>query len=87
LGFLVAGIAGLSLAAPVPPLALLSRKKRIASLGYGGGEYVLAADINALAGGATEFLVEPGWILPGKLFHALNAEKLKIAEHGWSDGD
>jgi len=81
------GMAYLSLAAPVPPLALVSRKKRIASLGYSGGEDILAADIDVLAGGAAEFLVEPGWILPSQLFHALNAEKLKIAEHGWSDGD
>jgi hypothetical protein len=87
LGFLAAGIAGLSLTAPVPPLALLGRKKRIAGLGYGGREYVLAADIDVLAGGAAEFLVESGRILPGKLFHAVDAEKLKIAEHGWSDGD
>ena len=86
-GFLGAGITGLSLTAPVPPLALLGGKKRITGLGYGGGEDILAADIDALAGGAAKFLVEPGWISPGKLFHAVDAEKLKIAEHGWSDGD
>jgi esterase/lipase superfamily enzyme len=38
-------------------LALLSRKKRIACLGHSRGKDVLAADINALAGGAAELLV------------------------------
>jgi hypothetical protein len=69
------------------PLALVGRKKRVAGLGHGGGKNVLATDIDALAGGATEFLVEPGWILPGKLLNAADAEKLKVAEHGWSNGD
>jgi hypothetical protein len=80
-------MAGLPLAAPIPPLALLSGKKRVAGLGHSGGEDVLAADIDALTGGAAELLVKPRWILPGKLLYAANAEKLKIAEHGWSNGD
>jgi hypothetical protein len=78
-------MAGLSLAAPVPPLALFGGKKRVARLGHSGGENVLAADIDALAGGATEFLVEPGGILARKLFYAADTEKLKVAEHGWPD--
>jgi hypothetical protein len=73
---------GLSLAAPIPPLALLGRKKRITGLRDCGGKDVLAADIDALTGDAAEFLVEPRWILAGKLLHAADAEKLKIAEHG-----
>jgi hypothetical protein len=75
-------MAGLSLAAPVPPLALFGGQKRIARLCHSRGEDVLAADIDALAGGATEFLVEPGGILARKLLHAADAEKLKVAEHG-----
>jgi hypothetical protein len=80
-------MARLSQAAPIPPLALLGRKKRIACLGYGGGKNVLAADIDALAGGAAELLVERGWISPGKLFHAADAKQLKIAQHGWPNRD
>src|SRR6267142_6351555 len=86
-GFLNSDIAGLSLAAPIPPLALLGGKKRVACLGHGGGKDILATDIDGLAGGATEFLVEPGRILPSKLLNAANAETLKIAEHGWSNGN
>src|SRR5258707_15222142 len=82
-----AGIDGLSLPAPVPPLALLSGKKRIAGLGYGGGEDDLATDINTLAGSTAEFLVELLWILSRELFHVADAEKLKITQHGWADGD
>jgi hypothetical protein len=80
-------IARLSQAAPVPPLALLGGKKRIAGLGHSGGKDVLAADINPLAGGAAESLVKPAWILAGKLFHAADAEQLKIAQHGRPNGD
>jgi hypothetical protein len=78
-------MAGLSLAAPIPPLALVGRKKRIACLRHCGGEDILATDIHALAGGATEFLVEPSRILAGKLLNAADTEKLKIAEHCWPD--
>jgi len=85
--FLAAGITGPSLATPVPPLALLGGKQRIAGLGHGGGEGVQAADIDPRARGAAEFLVEPGRILPGKLLYAADAEKLKIPERGWSDRD
>jgi hypothetical protein len=91
-GFLSAGIldldkVGLSLAAPIPPPALLDGEKRIAGLGNGSGENILAADIDALAGGAAKFLIQRGRVAPGKLLYAADAKKLKIAEHGWSDGD
>jgi hypothetical protein len=48
---------------------------------------ILATDVNALAHNAAEFVVEPGWILPGQLFDASNPEKLKVPQHGWSDGN
>jgi hypothetical protein len=73
---------GLSLATPVPPLALLGGKKRVAGLGYSRGEDVLAADVDALAGGAAESLIEACWILACKMLHAADAKQLKIAEHG-----
>src|SRR5579864_710293 len=73
-GFLFVDTAGLSLAAPVPPLALLGGKERIAGLGHGGRKDVLAADIHTLAGGAAELLVEPGGILGRKLLYAADAE-------------
>jgi hypothetical protein len=72
-------MAGLSLAAPIPPLALLGGKKRVARLGHSGREHVLAADIDALTGGAAKLLIKLRWILAGKLLHAADAEKLKIA--------
>jgi hypothetical protein len=73
--------------APIPPLALLGRKKRIACLGHSGREDVLAADINALAGQSAELLIQLSGILASKLVHAANPEKLKIAEHGWPYGN
>src|SRR5579871_2645629 len=83
----LAGMVGLALAAPVPPLALLCGKKRIAGLGNGGGKDILAADVHALAGDLEKLLVETFWILAGKLLHAANAKQLKVAQHGWPDGD
>jgi hypothetical protein len=80
-------MARLSQAAPVPPPALLGGKKRVAGVSHGGGKNVLATDIDTLAGGAAEFLVKPGGILAGELFHAADAEQLKIAQHGRSHGD
>ena len=78
-------MAGLALTAPVPPLALFDGQKWIAALGYGGRENVMAADIHGLSGDAAKFLVEALWVLPGKLLHAANAEKIKITQHGWPD--
>src|SRR5580765_1435419 len=85
--FLTAGIACLSLPAPVPPLALIGGKKRVARLGHGSRENILAADIHALAGNAAQFLIEAGRVLAGKLFHAADAEQFKIAQHGGTNGD
>jgi hypothetical protein len=79
------GIAGLSLTAPVPPLALLVGKKRVAGLGYGGRKDVLAADIDALTGGAAELLIQLGRIALSKLLYRANPQKLEITKHGWSD--
>jgi hypothetical protein len=79
------GIASLSLAAPVPPLALLGRKKWVAGLRYGGRENVLAADIDTLAGGAAELLIEFYRIALRKLLYRANPQKLEITKHGWPD--
>jgi hypothetical protein len=81
------GISGLSLTAPVPPLALLGWKKRVAGLGYGGREDVLAADIDALAGGAAELLIELYRIALRKLLYRANSQKLEITKHGWANGN
>ena len=80
-------MARLPLPAPVPPLALLGRKKRIAGLSYGRREGVQAADVDALTRNAAEFLVEPGRVLPGQLADAVDAEKLEVAQHGRANGD
>src|SRR5215813_7186213 len=84
---LVAAILRLSLTAPIPPLALLGRKKRIEGLGHGCGKDVLAADVDALPGNAAEPLVKPRGILPRKLLDAANSQKLEVAQHGRSYGD
>src|SRR6185312_12313549 len=84
---LAAGIAGLSLAAPIPPLALLGREKRVAGLSYGGRENVLTADIDPLAGGAAELLIQLRRVALRKLLDRANPQKLKIANHGWPDRD
>jgi hypothetical protein len=68
-------------------LALLGRKERIACLRHGGGKDILAADIDALAGGAAELLVKRARISPGEVFHAADAEQLKIPQHGRPNGD
>ncbi|HEY4675598.1 MAG TPA: hypothetical protein VIJ01_00470, partial [Candidatus Angelobacter sp.] len=59
----------------------------IASLGHSSGEDILAADIDALASGTAELLIELSRIALRKLLHRANAKKLKIAEHGWSHGN
>jgi len=64
---------------------LFCREKRVAGLRYRSREDILAADIDALASGAAELLIELSRIALRKLFYCPNAEKLKIAEHGWSD--
>src|SRR5579864_7701795 len=73
-GLLTARIGCLSLAAPIPPLALFGGKERIAGLGHGGRKDVLAVDIHTLAGGAAELLVELGGILGRKLLYTADAE-------------
>jgi hypothetical protein len=73
------------LAAPVPPLALLGRKKWVACLRYGGRKDVLAADVDTLTGGAAELLIKLDRIALRKLLYGANPEKLKIVKHGWPD--
>ena len=75
----------LPLPAPIPPLALLGRKKRIACLGDGGGKDILAANIDALASDAAKFLVKTGWILPGKLRNALRHLLLPVEPESDTD--
>src|SRR5271156_4044924 len=84
---LAAGIAGLSLAAPIPPLALFTGQARIAGLRYRCGENIEATNINRLAGFGTEALVKFFGILAGQLGHAANAEQVEIVQHGRADGD
>jgi hypothetical protein len=66
---------------------LIGGKERIARLGHGGKENVLAADVHGLRGNATEFLIQPRGTLAGKLLHGMNAQKLKVAQHGRPNGD
>src|SRR5271155_3503562 len=84
---LVAGIAGLSAAAPIPPLALFTAQPRIARLRHGRAEHVQAADIHRLAGFGAQALVQLFGILARELRHAANAEQVEIAKHGRADGD
>src|SRR5271154_1692452 len=84
---LAAGIAGLSLAAPIPPLALFAGQARIARLRHGGAKNVEAADIHPLAGFGAQALVQLFGILTRELRHAANAEQVEIAKHGRADGD
>src|SRR5581483_8089563 len=83
--FLVAGMARLSLPAPVPPLALLGWQQGIASLGHSRCENVLAADINVLSGDAAELAIELDRILTGKLLYAADSQHFKISQHGWTN--
>jgi hypothetical protein len=80
-------MAGFPLPAPVPPLALFGGKKRIPRLGYGGPEDVLTTDVHLLAGNPAEPVVELDRILPRQLPHGVDAEQLKIPQHGRPDGD
>src|SRR5579884_1074317 len=85
--FLLAGMAGLSLAAPIPPLALPGGKQGIARLGNSGRENVLAADVDFLASNLAEPLIKADRILQGKLAHAADAKQFKVAKHGRTYGD
>src|SRR5262249_4011430 len=85
--FLDAGMVCFPLPAPVPPLALLGGQQRVARLGHGCREHVLAANVDALAGNAAELAVKPDRFLPGEMLYVANAEQFKVAQHGWADGD
>src|ERR1700689_1221670 len=85
--FLVAGIACLSLAAPIPPLAFTGAEPRIAGLRYCCAENIEAADIHRLAGFGAQALVQLVGILARELHHAANAEQIEIAQHGRADRD
>src|SRR5689334_19596551 len=80
----LSAMARLALPAPVPPLALLRRKQRIARLLDRRGEDVLAADVDALAGHGAELPVEARRIAPGQLLHAADAQDLEVPQHGRS---
>jgi hypothetical protein len=83
----LAGIGGLSLAAPIPPLALVGWQPRIASLCDGRAKRVQAANIDVLAGDFAELLIQANGILFGEVRDTANTQKFKIAEYGGPDGD
>src|ERR1700675_2588394 len=76
---LAAGIAGLSLAAPIPPTALRAGKPRVASLRHSRAENIQAADIHRPAGLGAQALVKFFGILARELRHAANPQQAEIA--------
>src|ERR1700674_111590 len=83
--FSVAAMARLSSAAPVPPLALLRRQKRIPGLRHGRAKNIQAADVLRLPGDLAKLLIKFLRVPPGKLRHAGDPEQIEIAQHGRSD--
>jgi hypothetical protein len=83
----LAGIGGLSLPAPIPPLALVGWQPRIASLCDGRAKCVQAANIDVPAGDFAELLIQANGILFGEVRDIANAQEFKIAEYSGPDGD
>jgi hypothetical protein len=83
----LARIGGLSLTAPIPPLALVGWQPRIASLCDGRAKRVQAANIDVLAGDFAELLIQAKGIVFGEVRDIANTQKFKIAEYGGPDGD
>jgi hypothetical protein len=78
-------MASLPLPAPIPPLALLGRQKRIARLGHCRGENILAANVDPFPGNAAKPAIEFDRVLARQLFHAADFQELKVAQHGWAN--
>src|ERR1700690_3678339 len=83
--FSAAAITRLSSAAPVPPLALLGRQKRIPRLRYRRAKNIQAADVLRLPGNLAKLLIKLFRVPPRELRHAGNPEQLEIAQHGRSN--
>ena len=81
------GMAFLSAAAPIPPLAFFGGEQRVTGLGYGGLEGVKAADVDALAGDAAKFFVHFAGILARELADGADFQQLEIAEHSGPNGN
>src|SRR5579863_1166790 len=82
----LARIAFLSLAAPIPPVALLRGKPGILGLRHSGGEGVQAADVDMLLQDTAEFIVKFPGILTCKLGNGADAQQLEIPQHGGANG-
>src|SRR5579862_1105141 len=80
--FSAPAIACLSSAAPVPPLALFQRQKRIPCLRYRRAKNIQTADVLRLPFDSTQLLIKLLGISPRKLRHAGNPEQLEITQHG-----
>src|SRR5580658_6967947 len=74
-------MAGLALAAPLPPQTLLARQIRILRLSYRRAKYIQATDVPRLAGDLAELLVHLLRIAPRQLRHGANTKKFEIAQH------
>src|ERR1700676_276923 len=77
----------LSLAAPIPPLALLHGKPRVTRLRHRRAKNVEAANVLVLRSHAAQLLIESIRILPRQLRHAAYPQDFKIAQHGRTDGN
>ena len=73
--------------APIPPLAFFRGQAGVACLGNGGLESVEDAGVLALAGEPFETRVHSLGILFGKLRDGVNAELIKVPQHGGPNGD
>src|ERR1700683_44669 len=83
--FLAAGIARLSLPAPVPPLRLFQRQPRVSRLRHRRAKDVEAADVLRLPGDFAEFFVKLLRIASRQLPQAADPEHFKVPNHGWSN--
>lgn len=78
---------GFSFAAPIPPLAFSRGQARVACLGHGSLKNIQDTGILALAGEPFEARVHFLGVLFGKLRDRVNAEPIKVAQHGGPNGD
>lgn len=75
------------LAAPIPPLAFLSRKAWVARLCDSSMECVQDTRVLVLAGNSFKSRIHFLGIPLGQLGYGADAETVEVAEHRWSDGN
>jgi hypothetical protein len=82
----MAGISGLSLSTPVPPIPLLGRQRWIARLSDSCAENIQTTNVLSFTFQPAQGAVHLIGVAPRQLSHGANSQQVEVLQGCWSNG-